>query len=393
MPRSNKKKSGGSGMSAVDEGRQVWESDGRATSAPPFFSVCIPQYNRTDFLLEALRRLACQTAQNFEVCISDDCSPDGRYAEIVAALKASGRPFRYERQTKNLRYDGNTRAAIDMSRGRFCYLMGNDDCPATDDEFENLQRDIENAGNVGAVISNFKEIPTGNVVRRMPRTGSLGAGPKVAASNFRNYSFVTGVVLDGERARALTTSRWDGSEMYQMYLGSRIVAEGKQLLSLARVSVLKDIQIPGQQIDSYAARPRLDPCPIIERKHTFHLLAPLVIDAITPYTNAAELPALREYVISQVLAFTYPFWIFEHRKLQSWNYAAGICLGMRVRNIVRPGELDLVRAGRVHALYALVTAAGLLAPVEIFTRAKPTLHRLAKSPIAERLLSMAGKVA
>ena len=188
-------------------------------------------------------------------------------------------------------------------------------------------------------------------MRRMQRTGSPGGGPKVAASNFRNYAFVSGVVLHGARARELSTNRWDGSEMYQMYLASRIVAEGRALLSLERVAVLKDIQLPDQTQDSYATKPRIDPCPIIERKHTFHLLAPLVVDAIAPSASGDELNALREYVIAQVLMFTYPFWIVEYRRVQSWNYALGICLGMRPRNLAKVGELDRCVCPHPRALY------------------------------------------
>src|SRR5256885_8105213 len=50
-------------------------------------------------------------------------------------------------------------------------------------------------------------------------------------------------------------------------------------------SILKDIQIEAEQVDSYSLRPRLNPCPIIERKHTFHFLGRLVIDAIEPYLD------------------------------------------------------------------------------------------------------------
>ena len=43
----------------------------------PYFSVCVPQHNRTSFLLEALRVLAGQQFRDFEVCIADDWSTDG----------------------------------------------------------------------------------------------------------------------------------------------------------------------------------------------------------------------------------------------------------------------------------------------------------------------------
>src|ERR1700686_3638620 len=96
----------------------------------PFFSICIPQYNRTSFLILALRALALQTFKNFEVCISDDCSNDGRQAELEQALREFGLRYAYRQQAKNVGYDGNLRTAISLASGCYCLLMGNDDCLA-----------------------------------------------------------------------------------------------------------------------------------------------------------------------------------------------------------------------------------------------------------------------
>jgi hypothetical protein len=348
---------------------------------PPFFSVCIPQYNRSSFLVEAIGWLGRQTFRDFEICISDDRSTDGREEEVLAALRKTGVAFTYTKQEKNQRYDGNTRSAINMSRGRWCYLMGNDDRPASVDEFQLLHDDIERRASedIGVVISNFYSLTDGVHVRRMIKTGIIGKGPWIAAANFRNFGFVTGVVLHGPRARALTTDKWDGSEMYQMFIGCRILAEGKSLLSLERVSVAKDIQIPGESVDSYRARPVLDPCPIVERKLTLHLFPQLVFDAVAPFVEPERLGEIQEYVLRQMLLFTYPFWIFEYRRVQSWNYAAGICLGMRPSNIDPGHRLPLRRQASVAILYGAVTLAGLATPVSLFDRYRPALHKLAKS--------------
>ena len=45
-----------------------------------------------------------------------------------------------------------------------------------------------------------------------------------AVRAFRHFSFVSGVVLDGPAARKMATDKWDGSEMYQMFLGCRMIA-------------------------------------------------------------------------------------------------------------------------------------------------------------------------
>jgi glycosyltransferase involved in cell wall biosynthesis len=351
----------------------------------PFFSVCIPQHNRTSFIVEAISWLGKQTFRDFEICISDDCSTDGRESEVIEALRATGLPFTYKKTESNLRYDGNTRASIDMSSGRYCYLMGNDDRPATVDEFQLLHDDIVKHGDVGVVISNFYSLTNGKPVRRMVKTGIVGAGPWVAAANYRNFGFVTGVVLDGPRARALSTNKWDGSEMYQMHIGSRIIAEGKPLLSLERVSVAKDIQIPGEMVDSMYRAPRVDPCPIIERKHTLHFFPGLVYDAVEQFVEPERKQEILEFIVRQMLIYTYAFWILEYRRVQSWKYAAGIALGMRPRNIMQPRtsaprtELSAPRRARVGLLYGAVTLAGLAAPLTLYDRAKPALFKLAKS--------------
>ena len=73
----------------------------------PFFSVCIPQFNRTSFLIEACKVLNGQTFRDFEICISDDCSTDGRETELIQYLQQSGLSFTYKKQPKNKRYDAN----------------------------------------------------------------------------------------------------------------------------------------------------------------------------------------------------------------------------------------------------------------------------------------------
>src|SRR5262249_44138276 len=81
----------------------------------PFFSVCIPQYNRTSFLIATCRSLAVQTFRAFEVCISDDCSTDGRERELLDFLQSSGLSFVYYKRPTNGRYDANLRSSIELA--------------------------------------------------------------------------------------------------------------------------------------------------------------------------------------------------------------------------------------------------------------------------------------
>lgn len=343
-----------------------------------FFSICIPQYNRTSFLLKAMESFQSQTFRSFEVCVSDGGSTDGRWEELVTWLKHSGLEFRFHRHERNLRYDANLRASIDLARGRYCLLMGNDDELATAKTLQFLHDQIVSQSDPGVVITNYIEIPSGSIVRRMRRHGNLGSGPGVAAANFRNYSFVSGVVLDREASLRHRTESWDGSEMYQMYLGTRIVAEGHSLLSLTEVVVRKDVQVVGEEVDSYARRPILNPCPIEPRPLPMNQIGMLVADALEPHLTEANRGRCLRQVFWQLLTYTYAYWIIQYRRVQSWRYSLGVCLAMTPACIMPRARISFATTLFIWVAYVSVTFAGLLTPIRLFDRLRPWLYALAK---------------
>jgi len=131
---------------------------------------------------------------------------------------------------------------------------------------EHLHDLIVSYGAPEIVIPNFEDWETGEVTRRIRHTG-----PDVAVGNYRNVAFVTGVLIDREKAQLLETNHWDGSEMYLM---ARIIAGGGQLPGIDESLVRKDIRIAGEEVDSYAKKPRLKPCPIEERTPPFVQIGP-----------------------------------------------------------------------------------------------------------------------
>jgi Glycosyl transferase family 2 len=347
--------------------------------AQPTLSICIPQHNRTSFIIEACRSLAAQTFQNFEVCISDDCSDDGGEDRLLEFLEDSDLSFTYRRQTRNLRYDGNLRAAIDLARGRYVFLMGNDDCLAGPTALEHVVAQIERNAQVSVALTNFEDYASGARVTRTPRRGIAGRGPETAAQTFRNFSFVSGVILRTDAARQHATTRWDGSEMYQVFLAARLIAAGGRLLYIDASAVRKDIQIPGEGVDSYQARPRLQPCPIVTRHLPLGQLARLVADAITPYAEPRQRGRLIERVARQLYLYTYPFWIVEYRRVQSWRYALGVCLGLRPAYSLKGLALSTASRGRLELLFWTTSALALALPVKAFAGLRQKLYRFAKS--------------
>ena len=188
---------------------------------------------------------------------------------------------------------------------------------------------------------------------------------------------MSGVIIDRAQAQEHATERWDGSEMYQTFLATRILAGGGRLLGIAETVVLKDIQIEGEQVDSYARREHALG-PIKERPLPLAQLGRVVVDALSPYISLADVNRVVRNVFRQLLLFTYPPWLIEYRRVQSWRYAAGIALGMRPRNILKGIAISWWSKMYLRAMYFAVTLCGLLFPISLFERIKPRLHAFAK---------------
>lgn len=214
------------------------------------FSICIPQHSRTSFLLRALQILNEQTFRGFEVCVSDDCSDDGRESDVVDFLATSGMRHKYSRSSVNQRCDASLRGAISLASGKYVLLMGNDDCLADPTVLEKLAQLLNSKHGVGVLVTNFAEYSTGRVIKRVHSYRCTVGNKAVASLSFRDLAFVSGIVLDRRKAQEFATDQWDGSEMYQMFLGGKILSAGLVLVHFPNVAVLKDIEIPGETVDS-----------------------------------------------------------------------------------------------------------------------------------------------
>ena len=356
----------------------ILRSERRAAPAP-FFSICIPQHNRTGLLIEALKVVERQTFKDVEVCISEDCSTDGKQQDLIDYLQNSTLWHCCQPTERNLRYDGNLRAAIGLAQGRYCLLMGNDDCLQNPKILATLHAAIEAAPNPGVVIGNFEDWKTGKVTRRIRATQVQLGSSYTAVVNYRNLAFVSGLIVDRAAAQALSTDKWDGSEMYQMYIFSRVIAMGRPLLVVDQSFVRKDMEMEGEYVDSYAKWTKLEPCPVIERKMPFCQIGRVVADAVLPCLPKGREHKELELIFRQLYMFTYPFWMFEYRRIQSWNYAVGVCLGMRPGVVVGEVDVGWWRRMRLRLLWLASCLLGLSIPISLFDTLKQRLYSLSRS--------------
>lgn len=103
-----------------------------SSNTMPMLSLCMPTYNRSDFLAEALDGVLSQMrdvpAGQVELAISDNASTDATVALVGNIIAANpDLAIRFERNEENIGPDGNIYKALQMGRGEFIYILSDDD--------------------------------------------------------------------------------------------------------------------------------------------------------------------------------------------------------------------------------------------------------------------------
>jgi glycosyltransferase involved in cell wall biosynthesis len=90
----------------------------------PKVSVCIPTYNQSVYLREAIESVLAQDFEDYELIVVDDCSIDNT-PSVVAEYH--DRRLRFHRNKKNIGRTGNYNRCLELSRGKYFKLLGHDD--------------------------------------------------------------------------------------------------------------------------------------------------------------------------------------------------------------------------------------------------------------------------
>jgi glycosyltransferase involved in cell wall biosynthesis len=93
----------------------------------PSVSVLVCAYAHEDFIVQALDSVAAQTFRDFELIITDDCSPDATADRIEEWLARTGARATFLRNTTNVGICAVRNRALAVASGRFvCSLAGDD---------------------------------------------------------------------------------------------------------------------------------------------------------------------------------------------------------------------------------------------------------------------------
>ena len=91
----------------------------------PKISIIIPVYNDERFIEDCLLSLKCQTFQDFEVILVDDCSEDRTFK--IVREKFSDPRIKIVRNDANLKTAGSRNRGMDLARGEYIFFMDHDD--------------------------------------------------------------------------------------------------------------------------------------------------------------------------------------------------------------------------------------------------------------------------
>lgn len=198
----------------------------------PFFSICIPAYNRSEFLVELLDSIVNQSFKDFEVIISEDLSPERHKIKQIAEEYQSEIALHIILNERNLGYDKNLRTLITAANGRFIFFLGNDDVLGTD-ALELAFASLTSYSSVTAVIRGYS-VFKGNIeqvdfnVNYFNDTVVFNGGEKFAVG-VRRFGVLSGLIFDTYVAKTTLTDIYDGSLYYQTYLGIECLKRGDLL--------------------------------------------------------------------------------------------------------------------------------------------------------------------
>jgi len=198
----------------------------------PFFSVCVPAYNRARLLPELLDSILLQDFADYEIVICEDHSPERESIRAVVDeyRKRDTRRIRYFENGKNLGYDANIRKLVDCAEGEYVIFSGNDDllAPGALSCLASGLRRHENVGVVLRTYATFKEAPEKieEVFRYFGEERFFPAGPTTIATFFKRCVVLPGVTIRREAAAKVPrTDIFDGCALYQVYLVANILSE------------------------------------------------------------------------------------------------------------------------------------------------------------------------
>jgi glycosyltransferase involved in cell wall biosynthesis len=341
-------------------------------------SICIPQYNRIEYLIKSLDELQGQSYDDFEVVISDDCSLDDTKLKIEEYLKYSKYPITYFRFNENQGYDRNLRKSIELAVGDYCFVLGNDDTLSHIHVLRELKDFLVKNNFPDLGFCNYQEYSNDKIVtRRALESRIIGKGPDIGIKNYSCFSFVAGLIFKKSIFDQYNTDIFDKSIYAQIALALHMICNGAILFSIDDSWVKKDITI-GNDEKSNSYRD------FINRKYS--RIKPAdgglksVINVLSKVLAQNKMLTYKRknYIFSKILFSTYPFWILDYKRNKATPAAIGLYLGLMPHRIEQYTQLNIVQKVKFTFGFQIISLVAFLTPSVVFFSFKEQIYTWAK---------------
>lgn len=330
------------------------------------FSICIPQYNKSEKLLRLLNSIKCQSFNCYEVCISDGNSTDDSILQAESFLIKN--KIRYKISKSNTRrfYDENIRNAINLADGMYSILMGNDDVFYDNMVLSNIYDQLKdiNYSSFGFLLSNFSDINSGKKYIRVGDKSNKKIVRNIS-SIFRSLSFVSGLTFNSSAIKNYSSNISDGSEMYQMYLASKLLNNDKLGYLSSIFSVKKDSPETALTLE-------LEKIPL-----PMSYIPDAIAAGLDLKNNDSNLEL--ESVIIQLYTYIYPYWMVYYKN-SNLNLWLKFCISLSPNRILdeRTKSINKIIYFYIFVIYYFSILISLIIPIRLFIYIEPLLHKIAK---------------
>jgi glycosyltransferase involved in cell wall biosynthesis len=106
----------------------------------PTISVILPTYNRADYIGLALKSVLHQDLKDFEIVVLDNASTDAT-KEVVLSFRDAR--IRYIKNKTNIGYPKNIMKGFALARGKYIFLLSDDDIILQSDAFSTVYKLME----------------------------------------------------------------------------------------------------------------------------------------------------------------------------------------------------------------------------------------------------------
>lgn len=233
----------------------------------PYFSVCVPAYNRSLVLPDLLDSVFKQDENDFEVIICEDFSKERNQIKEIISNYSHKYPnkIKYFENEFNLGYDSNFKELIEKSSGKYCFFLGNDDLMA-EGALKHVRRLTEQNSNIGFVLRSYATFD--NTVSQIDQVFKYFNEVRLFEPSidsmvtcFKRSVVICGLVFERDIAQSFKTDEYDGTLLYQQHLVCEILKSKNaiytpQVLAYYRNGGVpefgnsqkeKGLHIPGQQ--------------------------------------------------------------------------------------------------------------------------------------------------